>query len=94
MTPTEKPVNKKEKPHVVDHHRDSSNPVAARLFRSERKSKVPENRQLDSRSHRHSHHTPHITAPWGGQSLAQPARASASRAGSPAQREENPWLCN
>ena len=47
---------KKEKSHVVDYHCNSGNPVAARLFGWKHKSKVPENRQLDSHSHRYCHH--------------------------------------
>ena len=31
----------------MDYRRNSTNPVAARLFRREHKSKLPENRQLD-----------------------------------------------
>jgi hypothetical protein len=64
MTLTEK--KEKEKPHVVDHHHNSGNPVAARLFRWKHKFKIPENRQLDSCSDCRRHHTHPITAPWGG----------------------------
>ena len=49
----------------MDYHHNSSSTVAARLFRSERKSKVTENRQLDSHSARYRHHPRHIEAPWG-----------------------------
>jgi hypothetical protein len=41
----------------VDHHRNFGNPVVARLFRSEHKSKLPANRQLDSYFDRHRRHT-------------------------------------
>ncbi len=34
----------------MDHHRNSGNLVAARLFRTEHKSKLPAHRQLDSHS--------------------------------------------
>jgi hypothetical protein len=54
-----------EKSHVVDYHRDSSNTVAARLFRSEHKSKIPAHRRLGSYSGRYRRHTHHITLPWG-----------------------------
>jgi len=50
----------------MDYYRDSSNPVAARLFWFERKFKIPKNRQLDPYSDRYRHHTHHIAAPWGG----------------------------
>jgi len=49
----------------VDYHRDSSNSVATRFFRSEHKSKVPANRQLDSHSDRYRRHTCHIEPAWG-----------------------------
>jgi hypothetical protein len=49
----------------VDYHRDSIYPVAARLFRSENQSKLPGNRQLDSRSDRYRRHTRHLAPPWG-----------------------------
>jgi hypothetical protein len=41
-------IAQKEKSHVVDCHRNSVNPVAARLSRWKHKPKLPENRQLDS----------------------------------------------
>ena len=52
---------KKEKPHVVDYHCNTSNPVAARLFRREHKSKFSENRQLDPYPDRYCRH-PHYFA--------------------------------
>jgi hypothetical protein len=51
-------IAQKEKSYVVDYHCNSSNPVAARLFGWEHKSKLPENRQLDSHSDRYCPH-PH-----------------------------------
>jgi hypothetical protein len=54
-------IGQKEKSHVVDYHRSSSNPVAARLFRSEYKSRLPANRRLDSHSDRYRNHPHHIT---------------------------------
>jgi hypothetical protein len=56
----------KEKSHVVDldYHRGPGNTLAARLFRSEHKFKLPKNRQLDPCSDRHRGHTRHIEAPW------------------------------
>jgi len=48
----------------VDYHRNSSNTVAARLFRSEHKSKVPAHRQLDPRSDRYRRHNHHSAPPW------------------------------
>ncbi len=54
-------IAQKEKSHVVDYHRNSSNPVAARLFRSEHKSRLPANRRLDSHSDRYRSHPHHIT---------------------------------
>ena len=44
----------------MDYRRNSSHPVAARLFRSEHQSKVPTNRRLDSHSDRYRRHTRHI----------------------------------
>jgi hypothetical protein len=41
----------------VDHHRNSGSTVAARLFRSEHKSKLPPNRQLDPYFDRYRCHT-------------------------------------
>ena len=49
-------IAQKEKSYVVDYHCNSSNPVAARLFGWEHKSKLPENRQLDSYSARYCPH--------------------------------------
>src|SRR5512147_1610927 len=49
-------IAQKEKSHVVDYHCNSSNPVAARLFGWEHKSKLPENRQLDPYSARYCPH--------------------------------------
>ena len=49
----------------MDYHHHSGNTVVAWLFRSERKSKVPKNRRLDSHSDRYRHHTRRIEAPWG-----------------------------
>ena len=57
-------IAQKENSHVVDYHRNSSNPVAARLFRSEHKSRLPSNRRLDSHSDRDRRHPYHI-APAG-----------------------------
>jgi hypothetical protein len=58
-------IKQKEKSHVVDYHRNSNNLVAARIFRSEYKSKISENWQLDSRSDRYRRHTHHIEPPRG-----------------------------
>ena len=44
----------------MDYYRDSSNPVAARLFWFERKFKIPKNRQLDPYSDRYCRDTDHI----------------------------------
>jgi hypothetical protein len=55
----------KEKTHVVDNHRNPGNPVAARLFRTQYKSKLSANRRLDSYSNRHRRHPCHIAASWG-----------------------------
>jgi hypothetical protein len=49
----------------VAYHRNSICIVATRLFRSEHKSKIPANRQLDSHADRYRRHTRHITAAWG-----------------------------
>jgi hypothetical protein len=38
--------------------------MAARLFRSERQFKLPEDRQLDPHLDRNCHHTHHIAPPW------------------------------
>ena len=46
-------IAQKEKSHVVDYRCNSINPVAARIFRSEHKPKLPANRQLDPCSDRH-----------------------------------------
>ena len=51
---------KKEKPHVMDHHCNSSNPVAIRLFGCEHQFKLPTNRQLDSYTDRYCCH-PHYS---------------------------------
>jgi hypothetical protein len=48
----------------VDYHRDSGNSVAARFFRSEYKSKLSEDRQLDSYPARNCCHTRRIEPPW------------------------------
>jgi hypothetical protein len=48
----------------VDYRRDSGNLVAARLFRSEYKSKLSEDRQLDSYAARNCCHTRRIEPPW------------------------------
>jgi hypothetical protein len=45
-------IAQKEKSYVVDYHCNSGNLMAARLFGWEHKSKLPENRQLDSHSAR------------------------------------------
>jgi len=61
LPPTDKPDTKeKEKSQVMGYHRNSCSTVAARLFRSERKFKFPENRQLDPHSDRYCPHTPHF----------------------------------
>ena len=57
-------IAQKEKTHVVDYHRNSSNPVAARLFRRKYQSQVPEDRRLDSYTDRYCPH-PHCFASVG-----------------------------
>ena len=47
----------------MDYRRDSSNPVAGRLFRPECKSELSENRQLDSCPDRNRYHTHRIEPP-------------------------------
>jgi hypothetical protein len=65
----------------VDYHRNSCNTVAARLFRTEHKSKIPGHRQLDSYPDRYRHHTHHLAPAWGGVDLSrsddQPGSAKA-----------------
>ncbi len=56
-------IAQKEKSHVMDYHRNSSYPVAARLFRAEHKSRVPANRRLDPHSDRDRRHPRHIAPP-------------------------------
>ncbi len=56
-------LGQQEKSYVVDYRRDSSNTVAARLFRSEHKPKLPANRQLDPYPDRYRRHTRHIEPP-------------------------------
>ena len=46
-------IAQKEKSHVVDYHRNSINPMAARLFRSQYTSKFSANGRLDPYSDRH-----------------------------------------
>jgi hypothetical protein len=53
---------KKEKSHVVDYYRNTFHTLAARFFRPEYQSKVPANRQLDSRVDRYRRH-PHHSEP-------------------------------
>jgi hypothetical protein len=57
-------ITQKEKSHVVDYRRNSGNSVAARLFRSEHKSKFPANWQLDPYFARNCCH-PHRSKPAG-----------------------------
>jgi len=64
-------IAQKEKSHVVDYHRNSNHPVAARLFRSEHKSRLPANRRLDSYSDRYRRHPHHITPLWRGINLSR-----------------------
>jgi hypothetical protein len=51
---------KKEKSHVVDYHRNSIHPVAARLSRWQHQPKLPENGQLDPHFDRHCGHPGYI----------------------------------
>ena len=62
-------ITEKEKSHVVGYHRNSGNPVAARLFRSGRNSKPPALRPLGSHSDRYRYHPHHIGPPWGDMNL-------------------------
>ena len=48
----------------MDNHRNSNNPVAVRLYRSEYTSKSPALRTLGSRSDRYRRHPYHIGPPW------------------------------
>jgi hypothetical protein len=49
---------------IMDCYHRSGSSMASGLFRSERKFKVPEDRQLDPHSDRNCHHTHHIAPPW------------------------------
>jgi hypothetical protein len=51
---------KKEKSHVVDHHRDPGHPVAARLLRPKHQPELPANGQLDPYFDRDCRHPRHI----------------------------------
>jgi hypothetical protein len=55
----------------VDNHHNSGNIMAARLFRSEHKFKLPENRQLDPYSDRYRRHTPNIEPAWDSMNLSR-----------------------
>jgi len=48
----------------VDYHRNSSNPMAARLFRSEYKSRLSANGRMDPYSARYCRHPRHIAPSW------------------------------
>jgi hypothetical protein len=54
----------------VDYRRNSSNSVAARLFRTEHKYALPAHRQLDSYPDRYRGHSNHLEPPWGGVTLS------------------------
>jgi hypothetical protein len=56
----------KEKSHDLDYRCNSSNTLAARLFRSEHKFKLPENRELGSYPDRYCLNPPHLALAWGG----------------------------
>ena len=57
-------IAQKEKSYVVDYHCNSGHPVAARLFGWKHKSKLPEDRQLDSHPARYCRH-PNRSEPVG-----------------------------
>jgi hypothetical protein len=68
---------KKEKSHVVDYHRNSNHPVAARLFRPEHQLKLPANRRLDPYPARDCPH-PHRFEAVGDRELLDPRCVIAS----------------
>jgi hypothetical protein len=65
----------------VDYYRDSGNPVAARLFRPEHKSKDSTNRWLDTYFDRYRRHTRCIEPVGGGVDLPSVENRSGSQTG-------------